>query len=220
MVRRTRCGREFGAAAGQQQAGSPTRRPPAVRRADAGHVVPTAREQPGDQRVRVPHLLGADRISTPGEARCTRGELEDLEGLVPVLADGGRSAHRVRDVGDDAAAPGPHLVAEQHGPSQRRQPDRPGDRDATISRRIPPSRPHLDRVCPTVDVYEKGRVKKAGARPVEMPSGDRLVHPTTERHDTATGTQRYPEQQHRCRVGAARRRRGVGHVAIIGCLER
>jgi hypothetical protein len=72
-----------------------------------------AGEQPGDHRVRVPHLARVAFVSTPDQGGDVLHEIEDLRRSVRVLRhpDGARDS--LRDVGDDAVSPPTDLISEE-----------------------------------------------------------------------------------------------------------
>ena len=104
--------------------GRPARGATVGGRADLAGVMTAPGQQPGGERVRVPHVPGALLVASPGERRELGDEVEQRpcspgHGETPGAVDGRGS------IDDRAARPSVDLVAEQPRPSQGRQPTGP-----------------------------------------------------------------------------------------------
>jgi len=71
-----------------------------------------ARDQPRDQRVRVPHLTEAQLVATPDRRRCFPDEIEDAFRDRDVRAQPPRALDGVVDVSDDAVLPASDFVPQ------------------------------------------------------------------------------------------------------------
>jgi len=75
-------------------------------------VEAAADDQPGDQRVRVPHLARSKLVASPHRRRYFGHELEDPPGESRIVRQSPRTPHRLVDVRDHAVTPAPDLVPE------------------------------------------------------------------------------------------------------------
>jgi hypothetical protein len=83
------------------------------RHIDGVDVVAAAGQEPGDQGVGVPHLPRVQLVAAPGDGRERGHKVEQLLGPGDVGPRALRTGDRLGDVGDDAVAPAPDLVAEK-----------------------------------------------------------------------------------------------------------
>ena len=103
--------------------GVPSRCSAARRRMESIQVDAAAREDPRDDRVRVPHVPGGCLVATPHRCGDVGQQLQhprrdhDVSGQVNGAVDGRG------DVGDDAVAPAAHLVAEEAQATGGAEPD-------------------------------------------------------------------------------------------------
>src|SRR5918995_6264510 len=92
-------------------------------------IEPTARDQPRDHRVRVPHLACPQLVASPDGRRHLGRKLEQLPRAGGIVAEVERTLDRLSYVWDHAVAPASDLVTEEPepacGPGPRRTP--PGD---------------------------------------------------------------------------------------------
>ena len=73
---------------------------------------PATRQDPRDNRVRVPHFPCVELVAAPHRCRYRRQSLEDSSGDLAVLGDPDRAPNRLIDVGNAALPPTPNLIAE------------------------------------------------------------------------------------------------------------
>src|SRR5215467_14554611 len=72
---------------GQGETGVPARCAAAAWWLNRAHVVTATCEQPGDQRIGIPHVAAAEFVATPGERRDSDHEVEQCVDLTRVGAD-------------------------------------------------------------------------------------------------------------------------------------
>ena len=197
----TRCGNDAGIPAG----GSTTRR-----RADVGSVVPGASQQPGHERVRVPHLTRAQLVATPGAGWELLDKIEDPSGCVRIAADRDGPAHSGDQVRDRPARPAADLVAEQPRPSQELGADGSLRYDPSVTA-LRPHRRHLDDGGHATQSHFERGVKEAAAGPPSKCCCHDLVEPAAPLHDdtACAGAQGDPVQ-----IDAIARRVGMVAVAL------
>ena len=82
------------------------------RRMDRFDACPTARKDPGDNRVRVPHLPRAELVTAPYGRRYRWQCVEDSFRNLDIVGHPDRASDRLIDVGNGASSPAPNLVAE------------------------------------------------------------------------------------------------------------
>ena len=97
----------------QHDAGVPAGGAPASREVNRVDVEVAARDQPRDERVRIPHLPGPQFVAAPDRRRHFRHQFEQPSRLFSPLAQALRALDRLGKVGDDAVAPATDLVAEE-----------------------------------------------------------------------------------------------------------
>jgi len=68
------------------ETGAPSGRPPATRHADRLLIQATLHEEPGDDRVRAPHLAGSERVAPPHGRRRLRRQTKQSPSATLVLA--------------------------------------------------------------------------------------------------------------------------------------
>ncbi len=110
----------------------PTGSPAAGRRPDRLHREAAAGDQPRDDRVRVPHLPGAELVPAPHGRGDSRHEIEEQPRPLRIVAQAARALDRLRDVGDDAVLPAANLVAEETEATCPAAADRPFGNDAPL----------------------------------------------------------------------------------------
>ena len=165
---------------------------------DGVGVVAAAGEQPGCQRVGVPHLAGASFVATPGEEGAGRDQLEHRAGHDAVGADAPGAVDRGYRVRNGAVAPAADLVAEQPRTAPGRRTDRPFGGDPAVGGSQGPHRCHLDGVGMVVQLHDQGRVVEVQGRAVSTGRGERLVGTAAAAHALAptAGPERQPVQVH------------------------
>ena len=82
------------------------------RRMDRVDACPTARQDPGDNRVGVPHLPSTELVTAPHGRRNRGQRLEDSFCNFGIVGNPDRAPDRLIDVGNRAFSPAPNLVAE------------------------------------------------------------------------------------------------------------
>jgi hypothetical protein len=75
-------------------------------------VDPTARDQPRDQRIRVPHLAGSKLVAPPDRRWRTGHEVENAPRENRIVCQPLWAVDGLVDVGDQTSPPAPILVAE------------------------------------------------------------------------------------------------------------
>jgi hypothetical protein len=105
-------------AACHHEPGVPSRRTPCCRGLDRLGVHPAARDQPGDHRVRVPHVTGLEVIAAPHGRWYLRDEIEHPLCASSFVGQTPRAVNGLVDVGDSSVAPAPYLVAEDPKPAR------------------------------------------------------------------------------------------------------
>ena len=153
---------------GDDDAGVPARRPSAARQPDRLDVEAAARDQPRDQRVRVPHLARAELVASPDGRRHLRHELEEPPCAVGIVAQAARALDRLGDVRDDTVAPASDLVAEDpEAGLLDALPTGPSGDDAHARQGRPADRRLLDHVPGLRHAHlERGVVEVAAIPPV------------------------------------------------------
>ena len=73
---------------------------------------PRCAQDPGYDRVRVPHLARVEIVTAPHGRRYRWQRLEDSSGDLDIVGDPGRASDRLIYVGDPAVSPAPNLIAE------------------------------------------------------------------------------------------------------------
>ena len=112
--------------------GSPARCPPMGRKVDLLDRQAGARDQPGDDRVRVPHVARLELVSPPHGRRHGGNELEHAMRRLWIISHAHGAGDRFVDVWDRSARPAADLVAEESQAPAKRLPTGPS---ATTPRR-------------------------------------------------------------------------------------
>src|SRR3954471_6400367 len=175
---------------------APGRRPnrPGVDRA--------ARDDPGDHRVRVPHLAGPELIASPDGSRDLRDHVEHTTSTILVGGQSLRTLYRFGDVRNTSAAPKPDLVAKDPKSACPPTADRALGHDASVLSAPVVDRRLLDDVRrPGKRHLERGVVEITRRTPLQ-PRRDRLVHATVEPDEMPPGPERQPVQVHCCRMAS------------------
>ena len=121
-------------------------------------------DQPGDHRVRVPPLAGAELVAAPHRRRDRRHQVEHALRHRRFLTEPAGSLDGLAEVRDRSAAPAAELVAEQAQPprdagAHRAGGDHPAARLARVGRRR-----QLDREAIATEVDDQGRVIEVASR--------------------------------------------------------
>jgi hypothetical protein len=175
-------------------------------------------DQPGGQRVRVPHLSGVELVASPDGCRHRGHEVEDPLREQRVVRHPLWALHGFADVRDHAAAPAADLVAKDAQRTSPAAPDRTLGHDASQSAVPSEDRAHLDHEAASQNAHLERRVVKIAWRPPLDSSRDRLEHPAVEAHRTTTGAERKPvEVDGRSRL---RPMRDNGQPRGLGCGSR
>src|SRR5438552_7188993 len=120
-------------AARDHEAGVPSGCPPTAWRLDRLRIEAGARDQPGDNRVRVPHLACAQLIASPHWRWYVGRERKQSTCSLRVVAQVLGTVDRLGDVRDDAVAPAAHLIPED-SEARPTAPDRSFGDNAALSR--------------------------------------------------------------------------------------
>jgi hypothetical protein len=166
------------------------------RRPDKLNVNSAAREQPGDQRVRVPHLPSPKLIAAPNGNRGHWNELEEAPSHVVVLREPLGALDRFVDIRNDSVAPTPHLITEGAKASREPGTDGPFRDDAPLLAKRIPNRCLLDHETPLRDVHDECRVIEVARAAVSQPGGDRFEDLPIEANGVASGAERQPVEIH------------------------
>ena len=184
----------------------PPRRTSSRRRVDRRSVDPTSRDQPGDHRVRVPHVTGPEFIAAPHRRRHLRDEIEHPLCGSFFVGQTRRAADGFVDVGDLSVAPAAYLVAKDPKSARPARPDGAfGDDAALFAVGVTDGR-LLDDEPGRRDTDFERRVVQIARRSPRSARRNRLEHATVEANEMATGTEGQPAQVDRRRAPA-----GVGH---------
>jgi hypothetical protein len=159
---------------------------------DRADVEPRAGDQPGDHRVRVPHLARAELVAAPHRRRHLGDEREQPSRRDLIVAEALRPVDRLRGVGDDAVAPATDLVAKEPEDAGYATADRPLGDDAAFVAVAPWDRRHLDHEPPLRYTHlECGVVQVTAFSPPE-PSRNPLEDTPVEPNDVTARAQRQP----------------------------
>ena len=173
--------------------GLPARRPSPARKRDRLDVESAAGDEPGDGRVRVPHLAGVQLVAAPDGRRYLRHELEQAPGALRIVAEALGALDRFVEIGDQPLAPAADLVAEEREACQRLWADRTFGDDATILA-LSPHGCLLDHEPRLGDVDLQRRVVEgAGRAPVEA-CREPLEDASVPANGVAAGAERQPVQ--------------------------
>ena len=174
----------------------PSRIPPwssAARRWLAGGGVQAdTRQQPGSQRVRVPHLASVQPIAAPDRSGHTGNQVENPPCDACVVCDSHRAPDGVGDVGDDALAPAPDLIPEEPEPSSPfRSHCALGDHPTLLSPSVA-NLGHLDDEPTLGSGHHESRVEQRAARAALNQGQESLVELPADPHDVRACAERNP----------------------------
>ena len=116
------------------KAGMPSRRVTAVWSVDRFGSQAAAGDQPGGQRIGVPHFAGTEFVASPDRRRDLRNQVEYSPREVCVVGESVETVDGFSHVGDDAAWPAAPFVAEDPEPPGPAAPTAPS---ATTPRVVP-----------------------------------------------------------------------------------
>ena len=119
------------------KAGLPTGCPAAPWWSEQFGVHPGTFEQPGRERVGVPHVAGVELVPSPHRVRDRWHQIEDELRASDVGRNADRSPNGFVRIRDGALTPSADLVAEDAEPSRPARPDRAFGDDAAFSARPP-----------------------------------------------------------------------------------
>jgi hypothetical protein len=169
------------------------------------------RDQPRDERVRVPHLPGPDLVAAPRGCRRLWYESEEPFGDDDVVRQPLRAGDRFVNAGDDAVAPTAHFVAEKAEGAREARPHRALGDDAALGLVAARNRPGLlDHELARGDGHDQRRVVEVAPRPLRAPGDERFVDATVRPHEVAAGAERQPVQ-----IDSSWQRRGH-HLLFFG----
>lgn len=185
--------RAVSAATGDDEAGVPSWSAPSYWRPNHLGSEAAPRDQPRDDRVRVPHLSCAHFVATPDKRRQGGHKVEQSLRLTLVVAQPLWTLYRLGDVGDDAVTPAAHLVAKDPETSRPAAPNRALSHDTT-PRSVAKDRRLLDDESPVRHADLKRRVVEVARGTPRAPCCDRLVDASVQTYGVTTRTQRKPVQ--------------------------
>jgi hypothetical protein len=110
-------------------------------------------QDPGNDRIRVPHLSSAKLVATPDKARHRGNDLQDALGGLSIVCQSARPVNGLGDVGDVATVPDPHLVAEDAKATGPASSNRSLGHDTAITSVEIGNRGLLDHVDPILGVH-------------------------------------------------------------------
>lgn len=175
---------------GDDQPRGPARRAAVRRWGNDSHVVTAPREEPGDQRVGVPHLAPTKLVAPPGRPRSVTHEFDHAPRVSGTVADSYRTGHRLGHVRYHAAAPAPNLEAEETTLAQPSGANRSLTHHTAAGDLVVPHRPLLDDEPVVAETnLERGVVEIARTSTVET-SVDRLEDAAVQAHETSAGPER------------------------------
>jgi hypothetical protein len=177
---------------------APAGRTASTRRLDPVGIEAGAGEQPGDHRVRVPHLARVAFVSTPDQGGDVLHEIEDLRRSVRVLRhpDGARDS--LRDVWDDAVSPPTDLISEETETSDEFRSDRSFQDDSPPLTLMIGDRRLFDHEAARRGGDNESRVIEIARTSSLKTRADHLEKPPAQPHDVLPRAQRYPVEIHRC----------------------
>ncbi len=195
---------------GDCQPGLPSGCAAAVRRNHRGGIVAARREEPGGQRVGVPHV--ADPVSSRPQVNAgtwgtSRRSSSERARSVATLS--GRPTASARS----GMTPLRHLRTSYRNrtevPSQR-APHRSLENDAALRLLPGPRGGHLDHEAVRAGAHLERRVVEVARRPMLSPCRDGFEEASADMHAPAARTQRQPVQEHRRVVHV------MGHDITLG----
>jgi hypothetical protein len=171
---------------------------------DRVDIEPAARDQPGDHRVRVPHLADPQLIASPDRRRHLGHQLEQAPRAVRITTEALRTLDRLGHVGDHAVTPTLDLVAEEPEATCSACPDRALGDDATLSAVARSDRCLFDHEPSLRQAHLECRVVEVAAIAPFEPRRQRLEDAPVQANRVATCAERQPVQVD---AGDHRRRR-------------
>ena len=192
---------------GDEQPGMPPGRPAPGGGRETGRVVPAGHEQPGDERVGVPHLTGADLVAAPGQRRRPRHQGDQPLPRPRASRHHPRPTHGVPDVRDLSLVGAAHLVAEPPGTAQGAKADGSRQQHPRSAAARAPGGPHLHGVPAGGQLDLQRRVVEVARRPPLAPGDQPLVPAARVLDHVPAGTQGDPGQPRLHIAEAARGRR-------------
>jgi hypothetical protein len=156
---------------------------------------PGARDQPGDDGVRVPHLARAQLVAAPNRSRDERHELQHPSPAVGIIADAAWTRDGFCDVRDPAVAPAAYLVTEEPETTQGSRADRTFGDDAALGA-IAPHRRLLDHEPSFRHAHLERRVVEVAAISPFEPGRDCLEDLSVQADEVAARTKRQPIEIH------------------------
>jgi hypothetical protein len=172
-------------------------------RADRLDIQPGAGDQPGHDRVRVPHLACVEFVAAPNGRRHLRHKFEQPPCAFGIVAQALRALDRLGNIRNDAVAPAAHLVAEEAEAAGYAYADRASGDDAALAA-FAPCRRLLDHESSLGHVYFERRVVEVGAVAVLQARRERLEDEAVQADGVAAGAEREPIEVDA--VGLSRRR--------------
>lgn len=147
-----------------------------------------ADDQPGDERVRVPHLACVQLVAAPDECRHLGHEVKHAPRHLGVICQPPWALHSLADIRDLAIAPAADLVAEEPHGSRPAASDRPFGNNAAHLAVVIADWCHLDHVAPIRHMHRQRRVVEVAARTPLVPRYDCLEDAAVQPHGMPTGT--------------------------------
>jgi hypothetical protein len=145
--------------------GFPAWSAPSSRERDRLGSHPAARNQPGDHRVRVPHLAYVELVATPNRSRHGRHQGKKSMRLKWIFAQSPRAFDRLGDVWDDAVTPATDLVAKNPKAPRPARSDRAFRDDASLRTVGITNWSLLDHESPLGYVHHEPGVIEVASRP-------------------------------------------------------
>ena len=159
-------------------------------------VDPGSGEQPGGDRVGVPHLARVQFVASPDRRRHRGGEFEDATTGGGVFAEALGAFDGFGDVGYASVVPAADLVAKQGTAGETTASHRPFSHDATFVGGIVPDGCHLDDVPFVGDANFQRRVVEVAPGAVLEPRGDELERQAVQTYAASAGAERQPVEIH------------------------
>src|SRR5947207_9385215 len=179
-------------AARDHEAGVPSRRPPTAWRLDRLRIEARARDQPGDNRIRVPNLACAQLNASPHWRWHMRYERKQSARSLRVGARALRTLDRLGNIRDNPTAPEAHLIAEDSEPPHPTAADRSFGDNAAVSLVAGSYRRLLDYEPSLGYPHLERRVVEVAGGPPPEPRCHCLVEASVETNKEASGAERQP----------------------------
>ena len=187
-----RCKRVLTVPSRYHETGIPTWCASATRHADRPGVDTAAHKEPGDDRIRVPHLPGVELVASPDGCGHPRHEMEQSPRRILVLRQPLGALDSFANVWDDPITPAPDLVAEDAQAARPAAPDRTSGDGPSL---LPIGVWHgttLDREAALRHVDLERRVVEIEAPPAFQQRHGSLENLAIEPHGVTTGAQGKP----------------------------